>query len=153
MVLDAFCGVGLFSLPLASRAARLIGIEASNSAVADARFNAAAQGFTQAQFHAAEVEALVPELLKQQQVELAVLDPPRKGCAQQVLQALADNKIARVIYVSCNMATLARDIKALTGQGYNLQWIQPVDVFPQTAHIEAVALLEYKGDNSGTGSE
>jgi 23S rRNA (uracil1939-C5)-methyltransferase len=145
IVLDAYCGVGLFSLPLAAQAKRLIGIEALKPALKDAQANAAANNLSNTKFYAAPVEVALPEITAKNKFDLAVLDPPRKGCDRQVLEALTANKIARIIYVSCNVATLARDIKYLIGQEYKLKWVQPVDLFPQTAHIETITLLEHKG--------
>jgi 23S rRNA (uracil1939-C5)-methyltransferase len=137
VLLDAYCGVGLFGLSLASEAGQIIGLEESPSAVADARFNAGLAH--NAEFIEGKVEEVLPSL--EAPIDLAVLDPPRQGCASEALTALAGLAPARVVYVSCDPATLARDTRQLVQAGYQLVEVQPIDMFPQTYHIESVALL------------
>jgi len=135
-VLDLFCGAGNFSLPLARAGTDVIGVEASAAAVADARASAAACGLTEARFEA--TSAL--HFLRQQGLagaELVVLDPPRTGAADAVAQ-LARLRAPRIVYVSCDPATLARDVAVLPAAGYRIGRLQPLDLFPQTPHVETV---------------
>jgi len=139
-ILDGYCGVGTFALELARSAGQVIGIESSASALADAAANAA--GLDNVRF----IQGPVAENLATLELTspLAVLDPPREGLGPEVVAALARLAVQRMVYVSCDPATLARDIKGLLAAGYALREVQPVDMFPQTYHVEAVALLENK---------
>ena len=140
-VLDLYCGIGSITLLLAQRAALAYGVEVVPEAVADARANAQRNGISNARFLAGEVERVLPDLAAQGvQPAVVLVDPPRKGCDAGVLAAIADLAPARVVYVSCNPATLARDLKLLAERGYRTLEVQPVDMFPHTAHVEAVAL-------------
>jgi 23S rRNA (uracil1939-C5)-methyltransferase len=139
-VLDAYCGVGLFSRFVAPVAGRVIGIESSRSAVADARENLA-------QFNHVDVrEGWVEQTLAllDAPMDAAILDPPRAGCGPHVIRAVIDQQIERLIYVSCDPATLARDARQLVDGGYQLMDVQPVDMFPHTCHIETVTLWSRK---------
>lgn len=138
VLLDAYCGVGVFGLSLAGEVGQVIGVEENPSAVADARFNASPAN--NAEFVAGRVEEVLPSLGTP--MDLAVLDPPRQGCASEALTALAGLAPDRIVYVSCDPATLARDTRQLVQAGYQLVEVQPVDMFPQTYHIEIVALLK-----------
>ncbi|MCL6452114.1 MAG: 23S rRNA (uracil(1939)-C(5))-methyltransferase RlmD [Alicyclobacillus sp.] len=141
-VLDAYCGTGTFSLALAPCAEQVMGIEAVAAAVADARRNAVHNGIGNAQFTAGEVEHVLPRWAEEGRTfDLAVIDPPRKGCRKEVLQALRHARIPRIVYVSCNPSTLARDLRWLVDDGYTVSDVQPVDMFPQTAHVECVVVL------------
>lgn len=142
-IIDAYCGIGTLSLPLAQRAARCIGIEFQIEAVAQARQNASLNGLQNTDFFAGAVEDLLLEISAQQSapVDVVVLDPPRKGCDRNVLEALLQITPARIVYMSCNPATLARDLKILCSDSYTLTSLQPADFFPQTAHVECVAFL------------
>jgi 23S rRNA (uracil1939-C5)-methyltransferase len=137
-LLDAYCGVGTFALSLADKVGRVVGIEEAAGAVADARLNVAE--LTSVEFIEGRVEALLPRL--DRPIDLAVLDPPRQGCRPEALAALIELTPRRIVYVSCDPATLARDARKLAGGGYQLLEVQPVDMFPQTYHIESVALFE-----------
>ncbi len=137
VLLDAYCGVGTFGLSLAGEVGQVIGVEESDGTLADARFNA--QEGENVEFIGGRVEDILSDLVK---VDVAILDPPRPGCGREVINHLARLAPAKIIYVSCDPATLARDIKRLREGGYHLVEAQPVDMFPQTYHIEAVALLE-----------
>jgi 23S rRNA (uracil1939-C5)-methyltransferase len=134
-VLDLYCGVGLFTAFLAPAAGRVVGVEAFEPAVDDAAVNL--DEFDNVELYLAAVEDALPALAGP--FDAALLDPPRAGCAPAALQALLAQRPARIVYVSCDPATLARDTRGLLDGGYVLDWVQPVDMFPQTYHIEAVA--------------
>ncbi len=136
-IVDAYCGAGLFSRFIAPRAARVIGIESSRSASADARVNLA--NFDHIELYTGAVEAVLPTLTDH--IDALVVDPPRAGCAPAVLQAVIAQRIDRVVYVSCDPATLARDVRTLIDHGYALIEVQPIDLFPHTYHIETITLL------------
>lgn len=138
-VLDLYSGAGNFTLPLARRGARVLGIERSPEAVAAGRANAARLGLAGATFHTAAVAVGLTEVVPGS-VEAVVLDPPRAGAAD-VVGALAALRAPRIVYVSCDPATLARDVRALGAHGYHLGRVQPIDLFPQTYHVETVAEL------------
>lgn len=137
-LLDGYCGVGLFGLSLAGRVARVIGIEENPQALEDARFNA--REFDNLEFHEGPIALILPGL--DSRIDLAVVDPPRAGLERSVLDALAVKGPRAVAYVSCDTATLARDAARLVERGYRLARVQPVDLFPQTHHIECVALFD-----------
>lgn len=141
-VLDLYCGVGGISLFLASVVREVFGIEVVDAAVADAEANAHLNGIRNCRFAAGDVAEILNEIAKEQRnFDLAVLNPPRKGCEARVLYHLAAIRPAKIIYVSCSPQTLARDLDILAGKGYRTTAIQPVDMFPQTPHVENVALL------------
>jgi 23S rRNA (uracil1939-C5)-methyltransferase len=137
-VLDAYCGVGLFSRFIALIAGRVIGIESSRSAIADARVNLAQ--FNHFDLHEGLVEKVLPSLAAP--LYAAVLDPPRAGCGWQVIQAIVASRIKRLVYVSCDPATLARDARQLMDGGYRLTEVQPLDMFPHTFHIETITVFQ-----------
>ena len=136
-VLDAYCGVGLFATHLAERAGLVVGIESSPAAVADLLENTAE--FDNVEVIEGPVEAVLPDL--DVSLDAAVMDPPRAGVDRFALDALVERRPARLVYVSCDPATLARDAKRLARAGYRLVEVQPVDMFPQTYHVESVALF------------
>jgi 23S rRNA (uracil1939-C5)-methyltransferase len=141
-LLDLYSGTGAISLLLARRAHAVYGIEVAAAAVADAIRNARANGIDNCTFLAGEVRHVLPELMRQGvRASVVVADPPRAGFHPKALSALAVLAPQRIVYVSCNPSTLARDVGDLVRQGYRLEWVQPVDMFPQTPHIEAVARL------------
>lgn len=141
-VLDLYSGTGAISLLLARRVRAVYGIEVAAAAVADAIRNARANGIENCTFLAGEVRHVLPDLMRQGvRASVVIADPPRAGFHPKALAALAALAPARIVYVSCNPATLARDVGDLVRQGYRLEWVQPVDMFPQTPHIEAVARL------------
>jgi 23S rRNA (uracil1939-C5)-methyltransferase len=142
-VVDAYCGVGTISLLIASDCARVVGIEQVAPAVEDARANASDNGITNAEFVCGNVEDVLPRLIAEgAKIDAVVLDPPRKGCGEAALKAIANSTASRVVYVSCNPATLARDCKYLAAHGFSLSAVRPVDMFPQTCHVECVAGME-----------
>jgi 23S rRNA (uracil1939-C5)-methyltransferase len=142
-VLDLYCGVGTFTVPLAGRAREVVGIEANAAAATDAVHNLRSNGCTTARVDQAQVEQVLPALAMEGPWDLVVLDPPRQGCSGRLLDAISGMAVSRVIYVSCDPSTLARDLGTLVRSGYRCRTVQPVDLFPQTFHVESVALLEY----------
>ncbi|MEL6816788.1 MAG: 23S rRNA (uracil(1939)-C(5))-methyltransferase RlmD, partial [Cyanobacteria bacterium J06598_3] len=140
VLLDAYCGVGTFTLPLARQVKRCVGLEAFTESVTQAEKNAALNGIENVAFKIGDVAALLPQI--EETPDIVLLDPPRKGCEPEVIEALIAMKPERMVYVSCNPATLARDLKVLceTG-GYKVRRIQPADFFPQTSHVECAAFL------------
>ena len=141
-VIDAYCGTGTISLFLAHKAKRVIGIEIVEPAILDARKNAAANGYTNTEFIVGDAAIEMPKLYRKgERPDVIVFDPIRAGCKEEVLIAAASMKPKRMVYVSCNPASMARDIAILRPLGYEVVKVQPVDMFPQTSHVEAVALL------------
>lgn len=141
VLLDAYAGVGTFAKTLAASVRKVIAIEVSASSVADGRANTLAKA--NVEWLQGEVEALLPELTERPAA--VVLDPSRQGCGAAALDALIAAAVPRIAYVSCDPATLARDLRLLVDGGYRIEHVQPVDLFPQTYHIECVALLRYAG--------
>lgn len=142
-VLDLYSGTGAISLLLARRARWVYGVELAQAAVDDAGANATVNGITNCTFVSGEVRFVLPALIaKGVTAEVVVADPPRAGFHPKALHALITLGARRIVYVSCNPTTLARDLGELVRGGYRLEWVQPVDMFPHTPHIEAVARLE-----------
>ncbi len=145
LVADLYCGAGTISLMLAQKARQVIGIEIVPDAIHDAQQNAINNGIPNAEFHAGAAEELLPKLVEQGlRLDVIVLDPPRKGLEPPVIAAILAAAPQRIVYVSCDPATQARDVKMLAEGGYTLQKVQPVDMFCHTAHVENVALLVRK---------
>ena len=146
-VLDLYCGAGVLALLAGVTAAEAIGVDELDSAIEDARENARANGIEGVTFHALTVERFLRRACAQKMLPADSLgvfvDPPRAGCQPHVIKGLLGLAPCRIIYVSCNPATLARDLEALSGQ-YHLESLAAIDLFPQTSHIEAVARLERK---------
>ena len=136
-VLDLYCGSGFFSIPLAQQCQELIGIESSRIAVHQARKNARANGVENAKFHEGEVA----DLLKGTKIrpDLVVLNPPRTGAGKEAAGVIADLQARRIVYVSCNPSTFAREAAILCSKGYRLTQITMIDQFPNTYHIELAA--------------
>lgn len=144
-LIDAYCGIGTISLYLAKKAKKVIGIEIVEEAVKDARNNAWENGITNTEFYCDKVENLLPHMIKEGlNPDVVVVDPPRKGCDRSLLECILEGEPQKIIYVSCNPSTLARDLKILVEGGYVIQEVQPVDMFPQTKHVETVVLIEKK---------
>jgi 23S rRNA (uracil1939-C5)-methyltransferase len=141
-VIDAYCGIGTISLFLAQHAKKVYGVEIVPEAIEDARVNAELNGMSHVQFEVGASEDVIPRW-KQQGVEadVIVVDPPRKGCDAKLLETILEMKPERVVYVSCNPATLARDLRVLEDGGYKAIEAQPVDMFPHTMHVECVVKL------------
>jgi len=142
-VLDLYCGSGLFSLFLAPACRSLVGIEIDGEAIECARLNMKKHGIENAVFHEGDVrDILEKEFGGGKAADVVVLDPPRTGCEREVLDGVIGLHPARIVYVSCDPATLARDARQFVDGGYDLITVRPVDMFPQTKHIEAVALFK-----------
>ncbi len=142
-VWDLYCGIGTISLFLARQAKKVCGVEAVTAAVEDARANALMNGITNTDFYAGRAEEVLPEMYSKKgaRADVIVVDPPRKGCSPAVLETISQMAPERVVYVSCNPSTLARDLKILCENSYELRQAQPVDMFPQTTGIETAALI------------
>jgi tRNA/tmRNA/rRNA uracil-C5-methylase (TrmA/RlmC/RlmD family) len=141
-LVDAYCGVGFFSMELASSVERYVGIEVDRMAIKAARANAETRNATNGEFIEGTTEEVLPELIQTLPADKTalVIDPPRKGCVPSVLELLRSVKPAQIIYVSCHPATLSRDLKILCADGlYELRTVTPLDMFPQTQHVECVA--------------
>ncbi|MDR6225791.1 23S rRNA (uracil(1939)-C(5))-methyltransferase RlmD [Desmospora profundinema] len=139
-VVDAYCGIGTIGLYLARDAGRVLGVESVEQAVEDARLNAELNGIIHASFEVGAAEEIMPRWADEGiRPDVIVVDPPRKGCAPELLEAAVRMEPERLIYVSCNPATLARDAAILADQGYVTNEVQPVDLFPHTHHVECVA--------------
>jgi 23S rRNA (uracil1939-C5)-methyltransferase len=141
-IIDACCGSGLFSIFLASYAHRIIGVEINEKSVKYARINAERNKIQNAEFIRGDVEDVLKDMTrKKEAVDLIILDPPRTGLSPETLAALSGLKANDIIYISCNPATQARDVKFLNENGYILQGLQPLDMFAQTEHIETIGVL------------
>jgi 23S rRNA (uracil1939-C5)-methyltransferase len=144
-VVDAYCGVGSLTLFLARKAKTVYGIEVVPEAIRDATENATLNGISNTRFLVGATEKVLPDLVGQGiRFDVGVVDPPRSGCERSVLESFAANGVKRIVYVSCNPSTLARDLKVLAELGYRTAEVQPVDLFPQTFHVETCVLLSHK---------
>ncbi len=142
-VIDAYCGIGTISLFLSQQAKRVIGVEVVADAIEDAKINAELNGIENVEFLVGQAEQVIPELFEARGLrpDVVVVDPPRKGLEEALLQTIVDMQPERVVYVSCNPSTLARDLRYLEDRGYKTQEVQPVDMFPQTFHVESISSL------------
>lgn len=147
-VWDLYCGIGTISLFLARYAQKVYGVEIIPQAVEDAKENARISGIDNAEFYVGKTEEVLPEKFAREGIraDVIVVDPPRKGCDDRCLETMLAMKPERIVYVSCDSATLARDLKVLCGGGYELRKVQGVDLFGGTVHVETVALLSLKND-------
>ena len=145
-VWDLYCGIGTISLFLAQRAAHVYGVEIVPEAIRDARENAAVNGLTNADFYVGKAEEVLPEQFEKNGIraDVIVVDPPRKGCDELCLNTMLKMQPERIVYVSCDSATLARDLKILCDGGYTLERVRAVDQFGHTVHVETVCLLSKK---------
>lgn len=146
-VWDLYCGIGTISLFLARQAGKVYGVEIVPQAIEDARRNAALNGMENVEFMVGKAEEILPEKYEKEGVsaDVIVVDPPRKGCDPELIHTMLQIRPKRIVYVSCDPATLARDLKLLCAGGYKLQKVQPVDQFPHSVHVENVCLLLRKG--------
>lgn len=141
-VLDAYCGTGTIGLIMAGKAKEVIGVEVNRDAVNDAIANAEANGINNARFFAADAGKFMDELSREnERIDVVITDPPRAGCSPKFLKSLITLAPKRIVYVSCNPETLARDLYTLRSGGYKVKKIQPVDMFPFTDHVETVVSL------------
>lgn len=142
-VLDLYCGTGTIGLSMAGKAKALIGVEVVEPAVEDARLNAQVNGVTNARFIAADAAKAAVQLEREGvRPDVVIVDPPRKGCDESLIDTVSRMAPDRIVYVSCDPATLARDIKRFLERGYRTVRVTPVDMFPRTAHVETVAALK-----------
>jgi 23S rRNA (uracil1939-C5)-methyltransferase len=140
ILVDAYCGIGTFTLPLAKKVKSAIGIEVQQASIEQANINAKLNNINNVSFRSGTVESLLPQL--EVRPDLVLLDPPRKGCDRSAIETLLKIQPQRIVYISCQPATLARDLKLLCQDGnYQLTLVQPADFFPQTAHVESIAFL------------
>jgi 23S rRNA (uracil1939-C5)-methyltransferase len=145
IVFDAYCGTGTISLFLSEKSKKVYGVEIISEAIENAKVNAEQNNINNAEFFVGEAETVIPELIgKGIRADVVVVDPPRKGCEKSLLEALALMAPEKIIYVSCDPGTLARDLAILDELGYKTIEVQPVDMFPQTAHVETVVKIERK---------
>jgi 23S rRNA (uracil1939-C5)-methyltransferase len=152
-VWDLYCGIGTISLFLAQKAKQVYGVEIIPQAIEDARKNAQINGIENAKFYVGKAEEVLPGYYadyakahpgEQAHADVIVVDPPRKGCEESLLETMVQMQPERIVYVSCDSATLARDLKYLCGNGYELVKVRAVDQFSQTVHVETVVLLSHK---------
>ncbi len=142
IVWDAYCGIGSISLFLAQKAKKVYGVEIVPEAIENAKENAALNHITNAEFFTGKAEEVIPHMYEQGIVaDTIVVDPPRKGCDHKLLETLIKMAPNKIVYVSCDPATLARDLAYLVAEGYQVEKVQPVDMFPQTTHVETVVKL------------
>ena len=141
-VIDAFSGTGTIAMMLSKNIKKVIGIESVESSTLAAKLTSYENSIQNVEFVNGKVEKELPKILKRENIGAIVFDPPRRGIEEIALKSVIKNKIEKIVYISCNPATFARDVKILTENGYVLKKITPVDMFPQTAHIEVIGLLE-----------
>ena len=142
-VFDLYCGIGTIGLSLAARAREVVGVEIVEPAVADAIENARLNDVLNARFYAGDIRLAMRDLVEEAgRPDVAVVDPPRAGLSQKVVRRILEAQPSRIVYVSCNPTTLAPNAAQMVEAGYRLSRVRPVDMFPQTPHIESVALLE-----------
>lgn len=143
-IVDAYCGVGTIGLWLAPQAAEIRGMDVIPESIEDAKKNADKHGFTHTKYVTGKAEHWLPKWVKEGwQPDVVVVDPPRTGCDEKLLDTILQVKPKKMVYVSCNPSTLARDVERLSKM-YNVEYVQPVDMFPQTSHVECCALLELR---------
>ena len=149
-VWDLYCGIGTISLFLAQKAKQVYGVEIVPQSIEDARKNAELNGIKNVEFYVGKAEEVLPEAYEKNQIyaDVIVVDPPRKGCEESLLETMVQMSPEKIVYVSCDPATLARDLKYLCEKGYEMVKVQPVDQFPMTVHIETVCLLSNRKADS-----
>ena len=149
-VWDLYCGIGTISLFLAQKAKYVYGVEIVPQAIEDAKKNAQINGIENARFYVGKAEDVLPEKYENDGIhaDIIVVDPPRKGCEESVLHTMVKMQPERIVYVSCDSATLARDVKYLRGSGYEVKRVKGVDMFPHTGHVETVVMLSHKKPDS-----
>ena len=144
-VFDLYCGIGTISIFVADSVKKVYGVEIVEEAIEDAKINARINEISNTKFYAGAAEKLIPEMYKKgTTADVVFVDPPRKGCDEVLLNTIVEMEPKKLVYISCNPATLGRDLKYLTENGFEIKKVQPVDMFPQTGHVETVALLCHK---------
>lgn len=139
---DLYCGIGTIGLFMADRAKKVVGVEVVPPAIENAKENARLNGISNAEFYCGKAEQIAPELVRNgDRPHVVILDPPRKGCEESLLQTVAEVRPERIVYVSCKPSTLARDLRYLKQHGYTVTRVVPVNMFPKTEHIECVVQL------------
>ena len=155
-VWDLYCGIGTISLFLAQKAKQVYGVEIIPQAIEDAKRNAAINGFENAEFYVGKAEEILPKYYEEYakthdgeraHADVIVVDPPRKGCDETLLHTMTEMQPDKIVYVSCDSATLARDLKILCERGYCLERVRAVDQFPMSVHVETVILMTYCGSD------
>ena len=145
IVYDLYCGIGTISIFVADSVKKVYGVEIVEEAIEDAKINARINEISNTQFYAGAAEKLIPEMYRKGMIANVVfVDPPRKGCDETLLDTIVEMNPEKVVYISCNPATLGRDLKYLTDNGFEIKKVQPVDMFPQTGHVETCVLLTLK---------
>lgn len=147
-VWDAYCGIGTISLFLAQKAKQVYGVEIVEEAIINANANAKLNEINNAEFYVGKAEEVIPTLYQEENItaDVIVVDPPRKGCDEKLLETLVKMAPQKIVYVSCDPGTLARDLKYLCQEGYTVEKVQPVDMFPETTHVECCVSLVRKKD-------
>ena len=140
-VWDLYCGIGTIGQFMAKDAKKIVGIEVVPEAIENAKENAKLNGIQNAEYYCGAAEEMAPKL-KGARPDVVILDPPRKGCEESLLRAVAKAAPRKIVYISCKPSTLARDLRILEDLGYKTKCVQPVDMFPRTCHVETVALIE-----------
>lgn len=150
-VWDLYCGIGTISLFLAQKAKQVYGVEIIPQAIEDAKENAVRNGLTNAEFFVGKAEEVLPRKYESEGIyaDVIVVDPPRKGCDEDCLRTMVQMQPKRIVYVSCDSATLARDAKYLYDKGYELKKVRAFDNFPQSVHVETVIMMQYNPDKLG----
>ena len=145
IVLDLYCGIGTIGVFASKYFKKVYGIEIVEQAIEDAKYNAKINYIDNIEFFAGDVEEILPKIIEKDNIKpnTVFVDPPRKGLDKKTIRILQELKPSKIIYISCNPATLARDI-ALLEENYNIEEVQPVDMFPYTSHVECVAVLQLK---------
>ena len=142
VVFDLYCGIGTISIFVADSVKQVYGVEIVEEAIEDAKINARINEINNTKFYAGAVEKLIPEMYRKgMTADIVFVDPPRKGCDETLLDTIVEMQPKKVVYISCNPATLGRDLRYLTANGFELKKVQPVDMFPMTGHVENVVLL------------
>jgi 23S rRNA (uracil1939-C5)-methyltransferase len=144
-VFDAYCGTGTITLFLSQKAKKVYGVEIIKEAIDNAWINAEENSVNNVEFFTGESEKVIPDLIEKGiKADVVVVDPPRKGCDRKLLEAITSIDAKRIVYVSCDPSTLARDLAIIEELGYKTVEVQPVDMFPQTSHVETVVKLKRK---------
>ena len=141
-VIDAYSGIGAIGLFISQKAKKVFCVENNEQAVLDAEYNARRNNIRNCKFFKSDVEKKVSEFCDKKKINTIIFDPPRKGLKERIIKTVSKNKIEKVIYVSCNPSTQVRDVVKFIENGYQIEKIQPFDMFPQTYHIENVIILE-----------